>query len=147
MKDGAPGGPPGGKRHSIDDVVAHHTDREKRALRAQAVVLKMALAAGVSVSFGESRRASDVAMVLLKGDRATVLALPTRLEDELGYDLHVLRSTYNRDSYELLVVLTEPLDVQGLRSPERRAALRRRLSAVVPDQEGAELLDTGFEPL
>lgn len=143
MNDGAQGGPPGGKRHSIDDVVAHHTDREKRALRAQAVVLKMALDAGLTVSFGESRRASDVAMVLLKGDRETVLALPTRMEDDLGYDLHVLRSTFNRDSFELLVVLTEPLEAQGLRSPERRAALRRRLSSIAPDQEGADLLDMG----
>lgn len=143
MSDGAQGGPPGGKRHSIDDVVAHHTDREKRALRAQAVVLKMALGAGVTVSFGESRRSSDVAMVLLKGDRETVLALPTRMEDDLGYDLHVLRSTFNRDSFELLVVLTEPLEAQGLRSPERRAALRRRLSSIAPDQEGADLLDMG----
>ena len=143
MSDGAQGGPPGGKRHSIDDVVAHHTDREKRALRAQAVVLKMALGAGVTVSFGESRRSSDVAMVLLKGDRETVLALPTRVEDDLGYDLHVLRSTFNRDSFELLVVLTEPLEAQGLRSPERRAALRRRLSSIAPDQEGADLLDMG----
>jgi len=143
VSDGAQGGPPGGKRHSIDDVVAHHTDREKRALRAQAVVLKMALGAGVTVSFGESRRSSDVAMVLLKGDRETVLALPTRVEDDLGYDLHVLRSTFNRDSFELLVVLTEPLEAQGLRSPERRAALRRRLSSIAPDQEGADLLDMG----
>jgi len=143
VSDGAQGGPPGGKRHSIDDVVAHHTDREKRALRAQAVVLKMALGAGVTVSFGESRRSSDVAMVLLKGDRETVLALPTRMEDDLGYDLHVLRSTFNRDSFELLVVLTEPLEAQGLRSPERRAALRRRLSSIAPDQEGADLLDMG----
>ena len=143
MNDGAHGGPPGSKRHSIDDVVAHHTDREKRALRAQAVVLKMALDAGLTVSFGESRRASDVAMVLLKGDRETVLALPTRMEDDLGYDLHVLRSTFNRDSFELLVVLTEPLEAQGLRSPERRAALRRRLSSIAPDQEGADLLDMG----
>jgi len=143
VSDGAQGGPPGGKRHSIDDVVAHHTDREKRALRAQAVVLKMALGAGVTVSFGESRRSSDVAMVLLKGDRESVLALPTRMEDDLGYDLHVLRSTFNRDSFELLVVLTEPLEAQGLRSPERRAALRRRLSSIAPDQEGADLLDMG----
>lgn len=143
MNDGAQGGPPGGGRHTIDDVVAHHTDREKRALRAQAVVLKMALDAGVTVSFGESRRSSDVAMVLLKGDRETVLSLPTRMEDELGYDLHALRSTFNRDSFELLVVLTEPLEAQGLRSPERRATLRRRLNSIAPDLEGADLLDMG----
>ena len=134
-----------GRRHTIDSLVDHHTDLEKRALRAQAVVLNIALRAGVQVSFGESRRATDVAMALLKGDREVVLALPTRIEDELGYDLHVLRSAFTRDAFELLVVLTEPLDVQGLRSPERRATLRRRLSAVVADQEGAELLQLGGE--
>ena len=134
-----------GRRHTIDSLVDHHTDLEKRALRAQAVVLNIALRAGVQVSFGESRRATDVAMALLKGDREVVLALPTRIEDELGYDLHVLRSAFTRDAFELLVVLTEPLDVQGLRSPERRATLRRHLSAVVADQEGAELLQLGGE--
>lgn len=134
-----------GRRHTIDNVVDHHTDLEKRALRAQAVVLNVALKAGVQVSFGESRRETDVAMALLKGDREVVLGLPTRIEDELGYDLHVLRSAFTRDAFELLVVLTEPLDAQGLRSPERRAALRRHLNAVVADQEGADLLQVGGE--
>jgi len=132
-----------GQRNTIDGIVDHHTDLEKRALRAQAVVLNIALKAGVQVSFGESRRASDVAMALLKGDREEVLALPTRIEDELDYDLHVLRSAFTRDAFELLVVLTEPLEGQGLRSPERRAALRRRLSSIAADQEGAELLELG----
>jgi len=132
-----------GRRPTIDGIVDHHHDLEKRTLRAQAVVLNIALKAGVQVSFGESRRASDVAMVVLKGDREVVLELPTRIEDELGYDLHVLRSAFTRDAFELLVVLTEPLDAQGVRSPERRAALRRRLNAVAPDQEGSDLLETG----
>src|SRR5690606_8683762 len=132
-----------GGRHSIDSIVEHHTDMEKRALRAQSVVLDIALKAGVQVSFGESRRATDGAMVVLKGDREAVRVLPTRIEDELGYDLHVLRSAVSRDAFELLVVLTEPLDAQGLRSPERRAALRRRLNAAPPDQEGADLLEMG----
>lgn len=132
-----------GRRHTIDSIVDHHSDLEKRTLRAQAVVLNIGLKAGVQVSFGESRRATDVAMAVLKGDREVVLALPTRIEDELGYDLHVLRSAFTRDAFELLVVLTEPLDTQGLRSPERRATLRRRLNAVVLDPEGADLLDMG----
>jgi hypothetical protein len=132
-----------GRRHTIDGIVDHHSDLEKRTLRAQAVVLNIGLKAGVQVSFGESRRATDVAMAVLKGDREVVLALPTRIEDELGYDLHVLRSAFTRDAFELLVVLTEPLDTQGLRSPERRATLRRRLNAVVLDPESADLLDMG----
>ncbi|HET8986035.1 MAG TPA: hypothetical protein VFN03_09785 [Trueperaceae bacterium] len=132
-----------GRRHTIDSIVDHHSDLEKRTLRAQAVILNIGLKAGVQVSFGESRRATDVAMAVLKGDREVVLALPTRIEDELGYDLHVLRSAFTRDAFELLVVLTEPLDTQGLRSPERRATLRRRLNAVVLDPEGADLLDMG----
>lgn len=132
-----------GRRHTIEGIVDHHTDLEKRTLRAQAVVLNIALKAGVQVSFGESRRSSDVAMALLKGDRKVVLELPTRIEDELGLDLHVLRSAFTRDAFELLVVLTEPLDAQGLRSPERRATLRRRLSSLGVDQEGMDLLETG----
>jgi hypothetical protein len=132
-----------GRRHTIDGIVDRHSDMEKRTLRAQAVVLNIGLKAGVQVSFGESRRSTDVAMAVLKGDREVVLALPTQIEDELGYDLHVLRSAFTRDAFELLVVLTEPLDTQGLRSPERRATLRRRLNAAVFDPEGADLLDMG----
>lgn len=130
---------------SIADVVERGGELEQRSLRAQAAILKTALPAGVRVSFGESRRASDVCLVLLKGEREAVLLLPTVFEDQLEFDLHVVRSTHARGVFELLLVLTEPLDAQGLRSPERRTALRRRLDAIVGDEEGSELLEIGGE--
>src|SRR5680860_363117 len=120
---------------TIDEVVERHTEMEKRVLAAQAAILKTALKAGVQVSFGEGRRASDVAMAVLKGDREVVLSLPTRIEDELEFDLHVVRSTFSREHFELMLVLMEPLEGQQLRSPERRAALRRRLAQLGFDQE------------
>lgn len=114
-----------------------------RVTQAQAAILKVALRSGVQVSFGEGRRASDVAMALLKGERDLVLALPPRFEDELEFDLQVVRSTFNRETFELLLVLVEPLDEQAVRSPERRSALRQRLARLTLDPDAEELLDLG----
>ena len=108
---------------------------ERRALQVQASILKQALPKGVRVSFGEGRRRSDVAMVLLKGDREAVLALPPAIEDSLDLDMHVMRSTHTRGHFELLLVLMEPLEDQRLRSPERRAVLRSRLESSDPEAE------------
>lgn len=116
-------------------------DLQGRILTAQALILQKALRNGVRVSFGEGRRASDVAMVLLKGDRDAVLQVVTALDDALEFDLHVLRSTFAREHFELLLVFMERLDEQALRSPERRGHLRRRLQQVATDEEGARLLD------
>lgn len=128
---------------TIDEAVARHSELEGRALKAQATILKLALPAGVKVSFGEGRRATDVALVLLSGDRHSVLALPPRLEDELELHLHILRSSFAREKFELMLVLMDPVEGQPLRSPERRAALRRQLARLERNGEGAELLDTG----
>lgn len=120
-------------------------DRQAGVLKAQAVILQRALRSNVKVSFGEGRRASDVAMVLLKGDRDDVLRVVAQLEDALAFDLHVIRSTFAREAFELLLVFMERLDEQALRSPERRRNLKRRLhqAQAADDEEGAELLDLG----
>lgn len=132
---------------TIDEAVARHTRLEGRALKAQATILRMALPTGVKVSFGEGRRATDVVLVLLSGDRHKVLALPPRLEDELELHLHVVRSTFAREKFELMLVLMDPVEGQPLRSPERRAALRRQLARLERNGDGAELLDTGERPV
>ncbi len=116
-------------------------DLQGRILRAQAVILQRALRGGVKVSFGEGRRATDVAMALLKGDRDAVLAIVTELEDALEFDLHVLRSTFARTNFELLLVFMEPIDEQALRSPERRNHLKNRLRHLPTDEEGLDLLE------
>src|SRR5690606_12015092 len=100
-----------------DDVRRERPGPERRALEVQAHVLKHALPRGVRVSFGEGRRRSDVAMALLKGDREAVLAVPPAIEDALDLDMHVMRSTHSRGHFELLLVLTEPLEQQSVRWP------------------------------
>lgn len=131
---------PPGKR---TETLGASAERQERVLKAQAAILRAALPTGVQVSFGEGRRSADVAMALLKGDRDAVLALPPRFEDELEFDLHVVRSTFSREAFELLLVLMEPVVDQPLRSPERRAALRSRLAQLAEDPEAASLLDVG----
>jgi len=134
------------RRSTAEEVLARQEAFKRRALQAQAAILRMALPVGVKVSFGEGRRAADVAMVLLKGERSRVLSLPMRLEDELGLDVHVVRSTFAAGNFELLLVFTEPLEGQRVRSPERRAALRLQLELLEQqDPEAAALLDTGDE--
>lgn len=133
---------PPGKR---TETLGASAERQERVLKAQAAILRAALPTGVQVSFGEGRRSADVAMALLKGDRDAVLALPPRFEDELEFDLHVVRSTFSREAFELLLVLMEPVVDQALRSPERRAALRSRLAQLAEDPEAASLLDVGDE--
>lgn len=135
------------KTTTIDEAVARHTLLERRVLMAQAAILQLALPTGVKVSFGEGRRATDVTLVLLAGDRDKVLALPSRLEDEFEFHVHVLRSTFAREKFELMLALMDPVEGQPLRSPERRTALRRQLARLERNGEGAELLDTGEQEI
>ncbi len=119
---------------------------QRRVQRAQVEILRMVLPTGVKVSFGEGRRAADIAMVLLSGERSKVLSLPARLEDELELHVHVVRSTFAGSQFELLLVFTEPLEGQTFRSPERRAALRQQLEYLERQSaEDAPPLDTGEE--
>lgn len=119
---------------------------QRRVQQAQVDILRMVLPTGVKVSFGEGRRAADVAMVLLAGDRAKVLSLPTRLEDELELHVHVVRSAFVGSNFELLLVFTEPLEGQPVRTPERRAALRHQLRYLENQSaKDTALLDTGEE--
>jgi len=128
---------------TLGDIVERGNEFERRVLSAQAAIMKSAIPAGVQVSSGEGRRASDVCLVVLKGEREAVLLQPTAIEDLLEFDIHVVRSTYSGSTVELMLVLMESLAGQPLRSPERRAALRRRLALIAGDPEGASLLEIG----
>lgn len=117
---------------------------QQRAQQAQVDILRMVLPTGVKVSFGEGRRAADIATVLLTGERNKVLSLPARLEDELQLHVHVVRSTFAGSKFELLLVFTEPLEGQAFRNPERRAALRQQLAYLERQSaRDAPPLDTG----
>lgn len=112
-------------------------------LQAQAKVLQAAVPAGIQVSFGEGRRRSDLTLALLKGERLAVLALAPHLADELPVDIEIVRSAQVGASYELMVAITERLEQQSLRLPERRAKLRRLADAGHGDEETSRLLDEG----
>lgn len=134
------------RKPSVEEVLAHSEAFQRRVQQAQVAILRMVLPTGVKVSFGEGRRAADVAMVLLSGERNKVLALPTRLEDELELHVHVVRSTFAGSNFELLLVFTEPLQGQRFRNPERRAALRQQLAYLERQSaQDAPPLDTGEE--
>lgn len=118
-------------------------DPDERSLEARAAVLRAAVPAGVRVSFGEGRRRTDLTLALLRGERLSVLSLAPRLGDELPADVEIVRSASVGRSFELMVALTEKLEQQPLRSPERRAKLRRLARDPRSDQETAELLEDG----
>lgn len=118
-------------------------DPDDRLLEARAAVLRAAVPAGVRVSFGEGRRRSDLTLALLRGERQSVLALAPRLGEEIPADVEIVRSARMGRTFELMVVLTEKLEQQPLRSPERRAKLRRLMQDAPQDMETAELLEDG----
>ncbi len=136
-----------GSGQRAQEAQDEHGAFQRRIQQAQVDILRMVLPTGVKVSFGEGRRAADIAMVLLTGERAKVLSLPARLEDELELHVHVVRSAFAGSRFELLLVFTEPLEGQSFRSPERRAALRQQLAYLERQSaEDAPPLDTGEEP-
>ncbi len=119
---------------------------EDRVLAARAAVLRAAVPAGVRVSFGEGRRRTDLTLALLRGERLSVLSLAPRLLEDVQADIEIVRSARVGQSYELMMALTEKLEQQPLRSPERRAKLRRIAGAARPDDETATLLEGGRRP-
>lgn len=116
---------------------------EDRVLETRAAVLRAAVPAGVRVSFGDGRRRSDLTLALLRGERLSVLTLAPRLVDGLPADIEIVRSAQVGHSYELMMAVTERLEQQPLRSPERRAKLRQLARAPLADDETASLLDGG----
>ncbi len=116
---------------------------DERVLEARAAVLRVAVPAGVRVSFGDGRRRSDLTLALLRGERLSVLTLAPRLLEQVPADIEIVRSAHVGQSYELMMALTERLEQQPLRSPERRAKLRQLAEEPVPDDETATLLEAG----
>lgn len=116
----------------------------ERVLQTQTAVLRTAVPAGVRVSFGEGRRRSDLTLALLKGSRLAVLTVAPRMCEAMPVDLEIVRSSQVGERYELMVAITDRLEGQTLRSPERRNKLRTFASGT-PDVETAWLLQ-GDEP-
>ncbi len=121
-------------------------DLDDRVLETRAAVLRAAVPAGVRVSFGDGRRRTDLTLALLRGERLSVLTLAPRLTEAVAADIEIVRSAQVGHSYELMMALTDRLDQQPLRAPERRAKLRGMASSTAPDDETATLLDSGETP-
>lgn len=77
---------------------------------------------GLGVSFGEGRRASDVSLVVVKGDRAQVLRSYTELFEGLDLDVELVRSASSAEAYEVVVALMVPREARERVDGERRAS-------------------------
>jgi hypothetical protein len=105
-------------------------NREKgqREAAARLIVMACAERAGVLARCRPARRRSDLTMVFLRGPRKSVLGLPLKIFDALEeYDVEIVRSGSQEDRYLLVLAVTEALQGQVTRVPERRAKLRRRM--------------------
>jgi hypothetical protein len=76
---------------------------------------------GLRVSFGEGRRATDVAMVVVKGPRVSVLRSTTTLIEPLGLDVEFVRASATPDAYEMMLALMVPKRKRRISVNERRA--------------------------
>lgn len=77
---------------------------------------------GVSVGFGEGRRATDVSLVVVRGPRLAVLRAVPLLVDNLRLDVEVVRSATTPEAYEVVVALMRPKRERRRVERERRAS-------------------------
>lgn len=97
------------------------TEREQAVRK---IVKALARTHAVGTKFGPGRRASDVVLVWLRGQKQHVLALPLAILDALpGEDLEVLGNSGSTRGYTLKLVITDRLEVQTVSENERRAKL------------------------
>jgi hypothetical protein len=93
------------------------------AAEVQRAVRERAKLHGLHAAFGEGRRASDVTLVVVKGDRVDVLRHAPGLFEGLGVDQEVVRSSQMAESFELVVALMLPRERRRPRDgAERRAS-------------------------
>jgi len=88
----------------------------RRRVRTAAVRL------GVRVSFGQGRRTTDVALVVVKGPRADVLRASPALAEGLDLDVEVVRSAHTADGFEMVLALMLPKSQRPRHPRERRAS-------------------------
>ena len=90
--------------------------------RVQQQVRERARRNGLHVGFGVGRRATDVTMVVVKGERLDVLRYLPDLFDGLGLDQEVVRSSQTPEGFELMLVLMRPKRDRPTLPEERRAS-------------------------
>jgi hypothetical protein len=86
----------------------------------------------VAMNIDEGRRASDIALLHLWGERRGVLKVLPKLLDKIPeVDLEIIRSGKRGEDYFLALAITEKATVETIQLPERRARLRSRISTQV----------------
>lgn len=98
------------------------------AAEVQRAVRERARRRNLHVAFGEGRRASDVTLVVVKGDRGDVLRYAPELFEGLGVAQEAVRSSQMAESFELVVALMLPRERR-----RRRAGDERRASELVDE--------------
>ncbi len=109
------------QRRAADPPVTASLAKLRQRLRSRAREL------GVTVGFGDGRRATDVSLVVVSGRRLAVLGATPLLFEGLGLDVCVVRSASTPESYEVVVALMRP------KHERRRIDGERRASEGVPD--------------
>jgi hypothetical protein len=90
--------------------------------RVQRSVRERARRHGLQVGFGEGRRATDVTLVVVKGERIEVLRHLPDLFEGLDLDQEVVRSSQTPEAFELVVALLRPKRERSRVEHERRAS-------------------------
>ncbi|TVR85167.1 MAG: hypothetical protein EA416_17400 [Trueperaceae bacterium] len=109
------------QRRAAEPPVPVSVARLRQRLRARAKEL------GVTVGFGDGRRATDVTLVVVSGPRMAVLRSMPLVFDGLGLDVCVVRSASTPEAYEVVVSLMRP------KHERRQIEGERRASEGVPD--------------
>jgi hypothetical protein len=95
---------------------------EGLAARVQQAVTERARRVGLHAGFGEGRRATDVVLVVLKGERSEVLRHAPDLVEGLGVDQEIVRASQTPEAFELMVALMRPRAQRDRRRGEERRA-------------------------
>jgi hypothetical protein len=100
----------------------------------------------VAMNIDKGRRASDIALLHLWGEKKQVLkVLPRLLDKTPEVDLEIIRSGKRGDDYFLALAITAKAAVETIQLPERRAKLRPHISAQVRRRITAHQLAMALE--
>lgn len=98
----------------------------ERAFEIKEKVLELTERAGAMVHFEKIRRATDLTMFTLYGERRVILALASTFSDIfLSEDLEIIGGEDVTERYALTMVITEKMTKQPIWKHERRNKLLR----------------------
>ncbi|HHO56488.1 MAG TPA: hypothetical protein ENK21_08860 [Trueperaceae bacterium] len=81
----------------------------------------------VNMYSADSKRATDIMFLSIWGERSAVLKIPFAMLEHLQYvDIEFVQTGRRGGEYLLLLVITQKIIKQPLRTPERRVKLQNR---------------------